>query len=151
MFCLLNFVEQLIVLVIPQRKTTHGYEEFPQLLQLCGIEIVNCKPYIKKRNIDSMLNQYYEFYKFDIIPEFDIQRIEHRKGFLRGVNSLGMIDNVKKQDSLTQNYIRSPKWHDLLITSFIRTYSILAFVPEYKSELFIFTEKYLFLYRMFLN
>lgn len=145
MFCLLNFVEQLIVLVIPQRKTTHGYEEFPQLLQLCGIEIVNCKPYIKKRNIDSMLNQYYEFYKFDIIPEFDIQRIEHRKGFLRGVNSLGMIDNVKKQDSLTQNYIRSPKWHDLLITSFIRTYSILAFVPEYKSELFIFTEKYLFL------
>lgn len=152
MFCLLNLVEQLIVLVIPQRKTTHGYEEFPHLLQLCGIEIVDCKPYIKKKDIYNMLNQFFTFYKFDIIPRFDINRLEHRKSFIRGVESLGIINDDQLQFlEITKNAFLSSKWYDMLISSFISTYTVLSVVPQYKSELFVFSEKLLYLDKYYLN
>ena len=45
MICLLNFVEQLIVQVIPIREYHHGYKELQEILDLCCIEVV------KKTNI----------------------------------------------------------------------------------------------------
>lgn len=54
MFCLLNFVEQLIFFVSPLRKNHHGHAEFKQFLNICNIRIIK-----QSNDLDSMLRQYY--------------------------------------------------------------------------------------------
>ena len=143
--CLLNFVEQLIVLIMPERKTTHGYEEFPKLLELGQIKIINYQTYKREKNIYKMLEQYYTFYLLDLIPEFNIQRYEHRKNFIRGVIAIGLIPDLSKIPELRKDVLRNPRWSNLLITSFISTYSIISVIPKYRYELFILTQNFQFI------
>ena len=127
MMCLLNFAEQIIVLVMPQRRTVHGKNEFCELLDLIGIDVI--KPTEK---LDDMFNQYLTFHSLDIIPEFHIDRIGDQNHFLYGV------DNLKLFNEAQHDFKRNKKWYDIYTRVYLKKYSWFRYLHEYSDDLIIF-------------
>lgn len=135
MMCLLNFVEQIIVLVMPERKKTHGAREFVQLIELAGIEIIQ-----KNNQLDNMLHQYYTFHSLNIVPRFDIERIEHGYSFFNGVDKLDLFTENNYTDVIRKNR----KWYELYMNTVFLCCSPLMKVFEHKEDLLILKdEKYM--------
>lgn len=128
MICLLNFVEQLIVLVFPNRMASHGYVEFCQVLKECDIEII--KP---SDNLDSMFRQYSRFQSLNILMNFDKTRFEHQEIFLDTVNKLKLLgDNNDFQDELENR-----EWYELLYEVMFYRFSNKLRIRQHRKELFI--------------
>ncbi len=140
MICLLNFIEQLIVLVMPQRKTYHGHEEFNKLMNLCKIGIIK-----HSEDINDLLNQYFTYHSFGIIPEFDINKITHQYNLIRALNNFN-------QDSNYHNdiVIHDRDWYELISEVFYRRFDPFARLSKYDEELFVF-KYYKFVGREYLS
>lgn len=128
MICLLNFVEQLIILVMPQRRTPHGDKELNSLLRLCEIEVV--KPV---KDIDLLFKQYYLFESMHLIPKFNIGREEQRESFLKGIVEL----KFEKQFSDRKDAIKYREWYELVSHVLFWSYSLAAQIPQYADDLLI--------------
>lgn len=137
MMCLLNFVEQLIVLVVPQRRSCHGHEEIRELFELCGIKIIKYT-----NDIDFLFKQYYLFHSLNIIPNFDEYRREHRGSFIKGIieHDLVKIDAEKNKINPVKwkaDEISHKEWYDVLYRVLFRTYSLMPKTREYLDDLLI--------------
>lgn len=126
MFCLLNFVEQLIFLVSPERKSHHGYAEFKQFLEKCGIHIIK-----QSNDLDKMLQQYYWFSSSNIL-DFNILNKFHIDTFFE-------ID--KKYDlfgvnSDVRNLLEDREWYNFYTESAFYKYSKISIVESNKKQLF---------------
>lgn len=128
MICLLNFVEQLIVLVFPNRMASHGYVEFCQVLKECNIKIV--KP---SDDLDSMFRQYSRFQSLNILLNFDKTRFEHQEIFLDTVYGLKLLgDNNYFPDELENR-----KWYELLYEVMFYRFSNKLIIRRHKRKIFI--------------
>ena len=130
MFCLLNLLEKIIVLVMPQRKKTHGLVEVHEFIKSARIEII---PY--DDNIDKIFYQYFVFHTFNLIPDFDIDRLEHQKNFIESVYELNILDEIKKQNNLINE-----EWLILLSKVFYKRYNLFARINDYSKELILFED-----------
>lgn len=132
MICLLNFTEQIIVLVIPQRRKSHGYDEFINLMELSNIKVIRYSD-----DLNDLFEQYYTFHSMNLIPKFDINRLEHQNNFINAVNSLNLADKDKFDKLKKYPY----EWCELFSEVFFRRYYHTARLYEFRTELFIF-DKY---------
>lgn len=126
MMSLLNFTEQIIVLVMPQRKTVHGEKEFRELLDLMNISIIK-----QTNDLDYMFRQYYAFHTLGIIPTFHIDRIGDRDQFINAADNLKIYRN-DKNDMKTNK-----KWYDLYAKVIVKKNYLIGHISEYRSELLI--------------
>ena len=132
MLCLLNFVEQLIVLVFPNRMTSHGYVEFCQVLKECGIKIV--KP---SDDLDSMFRQYSRFQSLNILANFDKNRFEHQEIFLDTINELELLGDSNDFPDELENR----EWYELLYEVMFYRFSNKLLIRQHKRKLFIIGER----------
>lgn len=132
MLCLLNFVEELIVLIMPQRRKSHGLNEVVEFINSAGIDIIQ-----KTSRIDDLFKQYYTFSSFNIISHFDINRVEHQYNFINAIDNLSLYKKIYKNNLINQ------RWIQLLSQVFYKRYSPFSRLNDYKEELLIFKE-YLF-------
>ena len=130
MFCLLNFVEQLIYLVLPARKSHHGQAEFKRFLNSCGIKIIK-----QSDDLDKMLRQYYSF-KLSNILKFNISNSLHREEFLRIVNDLRLFPRRKQVDISPENR----DWYNFLAEVAFFSYSKISIIDHNKEQFFILEE-----------
>lgn len=130
MFSLLNFIEQLIVLVIPERKVSHGYAEFKIFLDKCDIKIVK-----QSEDLDKMLIQYYWFQSSNIL-HFNISNDLHRDVFLKLVEELGLFT----PKNIRQILIENKNWYHLYMDVIFYKYSNISIVEKNKNEFFIFED-----------
>lgn len=128
-FCLLNFVEQIIVLIMPQRQSSHGYMEFDELLKECNIKIIKNIG----KDTDIRFKQYYTFHSLNIIPNFDSKRPEHQNNFINGILSLNLL-NVS--DIIVDSQ-KNQSWYDTLLNTIFWRYDPISRIQGYKSELII--------------
>lgn len=126
MICLLNFIEQLIVLVMPQRKKSHGYDEFKELMMMCNIEIIRFSS-----DLNSMLKQYYWYHAFRIIPKFNIHKEEHLKNFLNGTY---IIEELDKYDKELSYNVESNQWFNLFYKVLYYSFSKMEIIKKHKEE-----------------
>lgn len=134
MICLLNFVEQLIVLVMPQRKSFHGDEEFNKLMRLCNINIVK-----NSGDINDLLNQYFIYHAFGVVPSFDINNITHQHNFIKALNSIESISKKKRKKGI----IHDSNIDELISEVFYRRFDPFARIVKHHDDLFVF-DKYRF-------
>lgn len=128
MICLLNFIEQIIVLVMPQRRKSHGYEVFLELMRLCDIKVIQYSD-----DLNNMFKQYFTFHSLNIIPKFDINKLEHQNNFIVAIDYLKLIDSKKINKLKKYSY----EWCELLSNVFFKRFNPVARLNEYKEELFI--------------
>ncbi len=128
MFCLLNFVEQLIILVMPQRRSVHGEKEFNALLRDCEIEVV--KPVI---DIDLLFKQYYLFESMHLIPNYNFRREGQANSFLKGVVSLELDKFFSNRNDIK----KYRNWYELVVQTWFWNQSLAAQVEIKKDELII--------------
>ena len=145
MMCLLNFMEQIIVLVMPQRRTTHGHSEFCDLLNLMECEVIK-----QSKDLDFMFRQYLTFHSLGIVPEFHIERIEDCNHFIYGITNLKLLDRINienidedKNQIILKEIQMNRKWYETYAQVFIKKYSLFRLIPEYKNVLFIFKSQML--------
>lgn len=127
MLCLLNFVEQIIVLMMPQRKKCHGINEIQEFLKSAVINVIQ---YVD--DIDELFNQYYVFNSLNIIPKFDIDKIENQNSFINGIKALDLLNKYDKYNGLANQ-----EWVKLLSNVYFRRYSPFARLKDFKDELLI--------------
>ncbi len=128
MFCLLNFVEQLIILVMPQRRSVHGEKEFNALLRDCEIEVV--KPV---SDIDLLFKQYYLFESMHLIPNYNFRREGQANSFLKGVVSLELDKFFSNRNDIK----KYRNWYELVVQTWFWNQSLAAQVEIKKDELII--------------
>lgn len=132
MLCLLNFIEQIIVMAIPHRKETHGTDVFRQLMDLCEIQII-----YQNNDLDNMFLQYYTFTSLSIIPDFDIDRLEHQANFISGVNNLLLINENNRQEIARNNR----NWYEIFVNTLFLRYSLYSQAVKYSKELHILKDE----------
>lgn len=130
MFSLLNFVEQLIVLVIPERKISHGHAEFKIFLDKCDIKIIK-----QSDDLDMMLTQYFLFQSSNIL-HFNISNPLHRKAFVQLVNELKLFT----EENMREILIKNKNWCNLYTDVIFYTYSNISVFEKIKSRFFIFED-----------
>ncbi len=128
MICLLNFVEQLIVVIMPQRRKSHGYIELTELLKLCKIDIIQCDD-----DINAMFLQYYTFSSLNLIPEFDMHKREHQANFLHGAYKLHLIEKTRDIKYVKKYY----EWFELLANVLFHRFNAIGRIYDYRNELMI--------------
>ena len=139
MITLLNFVEQFIVLIMPQRKRSNGYREFIQLMNLSEIKMIRCDC-----ELDLMLKQYYKYHALGIIPKFDINNREHQTNFLRGANSLNLTYDYYSEERNGKHKKYPLEWYEFVAQIAVKRFQCVGRITEYRDELKIFkTEKFL--------
>ena len=94
MLCMLDFIEQLIVLLMPQRRKTHGLDYFKKLLSAAGVRVIK-----NTNDLLSMFDQFYMFKSLNLIPKFDIERLEHQVHFLKGTEELHLTPLEDEKES----------------------------------------------------
>ncbi len=134
MLCLLNFVEQLIVLVYPTRMTSHGFIEFRQLLKKCDINIIKCGD-----DLDIMLRQFYEFKSHNVLQNFDKTKTEHQDVFLDVAYRLNLAPMGGVLD--VEDEFKNREWYNLLYDICFYRFSFVGLLRENRSRLFIFDDK----------
>ncbi len=128
MICLLNFVEQLIILVMPQRRTPHGDKEFNSLLRLCEIEVV--KPV---DDIDLLFRQYYLFESMHLIPSYNPKREEQGASFLKGITALKLDEYFSDRKDIK----KYRDWYELVAQTWFWNDCLAAQVEAQKDKLLI--------------
>lgn len=128
MLCLLNFIEQLIVFVMPDRKSSHGHTEFYQIMKKCGIDIV--KP---SNNLDLMLKQYEMYNALKVIPDFDKSKLEHQDAVLDVVNKLGLLNT----SNTNMDEIANQKWYDFVYEIMYYRFSDISKIKKLSKHLFV--------------
>ncbi len=151
MICLLNFVEQLIVLVIPNRMTSHGYTEFCQLLKKSKIHIIK-----RSDDLDNMFKQYYMFNSLNILQNFDKTKLESQDAFLDVVEKLDLAV-ISDGEMHFSDEVEHRKWYELLYEVMFFRFSNILQIRKYSNRLFVLSEqpfvddKYDNLYSKFYN
>lgn len=135
MIVLMNFVEQLIMLLIPQRQKSHGYVEFTEILDFCGINIIK-----RSDSLENMLKQYYEFHELNLIPNFDISRVEHQNNFLRGIDALNLINDKEEGYDISLDIIQNDDWYSLLAKTYFLRLSPSSKFIDFKRNLLVLRE-----------
>lgn len=133
MLCLLNFIEQLIVLMMPQRRRSHGINEIHEFIKSARIKVIQYSD-----DIDELFNQYYVFDSFNIVPSFDINKIEHQNNYINGIHKLDLLDKYHEYNSLANQ-----EWLELLSNVYFKRYSPFARLAEFSDELLLIKEKVL--------
>ena len=128
MICLLNFIEQIIVLIMPQRKKSHGITEIHELIKNAQIAII---PY--SNDLDEIFDQYYVFSDLNIIPSFDLGKIEHQNNFINGIFNLKVLEQIENK-----YFIENHEWVTILAKVYYKRYSPMARISNYRKELHIF-------------
>lgn len=147
MICLLNFVEQLVVLVIPVREVHHGYLELQQILELSCIECIK-----KSGDLYSMLKQYNIYNMYNMISQFDEENREHQDVLLDVVCQLNLLD----EQSITDVDLNKG-WYDLVCKVLSYRFDRIETMHRYKELVFILNkpefvdEIYLKLYNDYLD
>lgn len=131
MICLLNFIEQIIVLVVPQRKKVHGHFEFSTLMERCGIAVIK-----NNKSLYTMLFEYYIFHSMRLIPRFDINNTEHQNNFLNAVIYMNLIDYNDEED-INEHL----QWYQLLAEVIFKKYHPLARLKDYRKQLLSLTKE----------
>lgn len=143
MFCLLNLIEQLIVLVMPQRKISHGDEEFYKLMKLCDIGVIK-----HSTDINDLLDQYFTYHAFGVVPAFDINKIAHQHNLIRALEKNDSIN--KNIENRISSKIHDSSWYQLIAEVFYYRFDPFARLSKYYEELFIF-KKYRFVGQEYLS
>ncbi len=128
MICLLNFIEQLIVLVVPQRRTSHGATELNSLLRLCGIEVI--KPV---DDIHLLFKQYYLFESMHLIPNFNPESEGQGVSFLKGIAALELDEYFSDRKDVK----KYRNWYELVAQTWFWNNCLAARVESQKDELLI--------------
>lgn len=131
MFCLMNFVEQLIFMVFPKRKAHHGHVEFCNFLDKCNIQLVK-----RSDDLDYMLKQYFWFRSSNVLPNFDKLNPSHQEIFLDISNRFDLIPIDTRIDDLLEN----KNWYDLYSEVVYYQYSNISKIKKHKNQLFILNE-----------
>ena len=144
MLGLMNFIEQIIVLVIPQRRKTHVSAYFNRLIEDSNISV------IKESNDPKILfDQFYLFKSLNLIPKFSVERAEHQIHFIKGVEKLALINKEfdgKKIDSQNDNnagaekhskdgIVIDRKWNELYAEVLFNRFCPGSKVDKYKDVL----------------
>lgn len=139
MITLLNFVEQFIVLIMPQRKRSNGYREFMSLMDLSEIKMIRCDC-----ELNLMLKQYYEYHSLRIVPNFSIESSEHQANFLLGAKKLNIF--YKYQENAKENkYRKYPlEWFEFVSQVAVKRFTCVGRIKDYKDELRVI-DKYSFI------
>lgn len=147
MICLLNFIEQLIVLIMPERKKSHGYDEFKELMTKCNIGVIR-----NSSDLTYMLNQYYWYYSFKVIPRFYAEKEEHANNFLNATYIIeGLNDHINYSNRLVYN-VENSEWFDLFYDVLYKRFSKISVVTKNKEEFMllkrstVYDEKYNYLF-----
>lgn len=127
MICLLNFIEQLIVLVMPQRKACHGDVEFYKLMQLCNIGIIK-----QSEQISDLLDQYFTYHEFGVVPTFDIDNITHQHNMVRALENNRYIN-----EGIDPTGIHDISWYELIAEVYYRCFDPFARISKHSDRLFI--------------
>lgn len=135
MICLLNFVEQLIVLVIPNRTTSHGDAEFCQLLKKCKIHIIK-----RSDDLNNMFKQYYMFNSLNILQNFDKTKLESQEAFLDVVYKLDLAV-ISKGEMYFSDEVEHRKWYELLYEVMFFRFSNILQIRKYSNRLFVLKEQ----------
>lgn len=135
MICLLNFVEQLIVLVIPNRLVSHGYTEFRQLLKICEIQIIK-----QSDDLDNMFKQYYMFNSLNILQNFEKTKLESQEAFLDVTQRLKLA-NILEGDTYFSDEIEHRKWYELLYEVMFFRFSNIMQIRKCGEHIFVLTEQ----------
>lgn len=125
-FCLLNFVEQLIFFVSPERKNHHGHSEFKQFLDMCNIRIIK-----QSNDLDNMLQQYYWFSSSSIL-DFNISNKFHIDTFFHIDEKHNLFDNYNDMMFLFENR----EWYNFYAEVTFYKYSKISIVENNKKQLF---------------
>ena len=135
MLGLLNFIEQIIVLLIPQRRKTHVSAYFNRLIEDSRISV------IKESNDPKVLfDQFYLFKSLNLIPNFNVERVEHQVHFIKGVERLGLIEKktdvqeINKSDAGNADArdvkVIDRKWNELYAEVLDKYKDVLDVVPD---------------------
>lgn len=139
-FSLLSFIEQLVVVMMPQRRKCHGITELRELINSIGINVIQYDD-----SVESILQQYYVFRALNIVPKFDINKVEHQNNFINGIVRLNLLNRIEDHSSSIDR-----EWLMLFTEVIYRRYSYIARLYKYRSKLMIFNDK-LFLDNLYLN
>ncbi len=131
MLSLLNFIECLIVLIMPDRKTIHGHNEFCNLLDVCDIPIIK-----KSDSFSEMLTQYNKFDCVNMIDKYDINNFTHQDYFLDVVYCMELYPSNKQAYSAA-DILKNKKWYETFSETMYLRFSISNLVKEHKSELLL--------------
>lgn len=127
MICLLNFVEQLVVLVIPVREVHHGYLEMQNILRLCCTECIK-----KSDDLLNMLKQYNIYNMYNMISQFNEENREHQDILIDVICQLDLL-NSKPMTDVTLN----KEWYDLVGKVLYYRFSNIKSIHECKKFVFI--------------
>ena len=130
MICLLNFVEQLIVMVIPVREVHHGYLELRKILNFSCTECIK-----KSDNLYKMLKQYNIYNMYNMISKFDVNNHEHQDVLLNVICRLDLLDDQQIND-LDLN----KGWYDIVSQVLAYRFSSIEMMYKYKEFVFIFNK-----------
>lgn len=127
MICLLNFIEQLIVQVISHRKEHHGYKEFQQIIDKCGIKIIK-----KSEDLFTMLKQYEEFSMYNVVFNFDMYDNEHQEVLMYAIDSLDLLNERDHVDIMNNK-----QWYDFVSKVLFYRFSNIQQIRKHKDIIFI--------------
>lgn len=130
MICLLNFVEQLIVMVIPVREVHHGYLELRKILNFSCTECIK-----KSDDLYKMLKQYNIYNMYNMISKFDVNNHEHQDVLLNVICRLDLLDDQPIND-LDLN----KGWYDIVSQVLAYRFSSIEMMYKYKEFVFIFNK-----------
>lgn len=144
MFALMHLLEQFVVLVMPQRKTVHGIDEFKVFLNLCNVKIIKiCKDF------SSIFRQYSLFHDYGLLKNFDIYKREHQENFLYAVRKFKLVDLEKRSDDGSKTiaqkfyseYTKDSSWCEMLLTVMVVRFELLYKFYQERDKLFLARDK----------
>ena len=130
MLCLLNFIEKLIVLIMPQRRKCHGANEMQEFLNSAKINVIQYSD-----DIDELFKQYYVFNSLNIVPKFDVEKIEHQNNFLNGIDRLDLINKYN------DNSLANQEWIMIFSNVYYKRFSAFSRLAEFSDDLLIIKEQ----------
>lgn len=131
MICLLNFVEQLIVQLIPHRKEHHGYSELQQIIDICNIKIIK-----KSDDLYKMFKQYEVFSMYKVIPDFNMSDHEHQDILLDVIYNLDLLKENTPNDIMSNN-----TWYDFVSEVMFNRFSYIEQVQKHKDIIFMLKKR----------
>lgn len=144
MFALMHLLEQFVVLVMPQRKTVHGIDEFKVFLNLCNVNIIK-----SSEDFSMIFRQYSLFHDYGLLKNFDIYKREHQENFLYAVRKFELV-NLKnnprgKNKTIAQKfyseYTKDSSWCEMLLTVMVVRFELLYKFYQERDKLFLVREK----------
>lgn len=153
MFALMHLLEQFVVLVMPQRKTVHGIDEFKVFLNLCNVNIIKTSK--TSKDFSSIFRQYSLFHDYGLLKNFDIYKREHQENFLYAVRRFQLVDLEKNSDDdkksdenektiaqkFYSEYTKDSSWCEMLLTVMVVRFELLYKFYQEREKLFLVRNK----------